>query len=310
MRRSLLFALIVTLLAATNVFAIGEARMTGKVLDAQTKKPIENAVITVDATEERTVHQEFKARKDGSYAVFLLYGTIHYKFTVSAPGYEPYVETMKLKLAEPNAKDFFLSKPGAAAVASSGMTESKEKVDPAVDAYNAGAQLANSGDLDGALAKFDEAVAAKPDLLAGWMAMAKTALKAKKYPKAIEAANKVLEIDNEDADMWTVLFHSYSATGNKAKAAEAEKKMPANAGSLFNQAARAINEGNDGEAEKLLRQAVEVDPAMSQAYYELGMVYVRGGKNADAKSMLTKYLELDPSGKDAATAKEMLNYLQ
>jgi tetratricopeptide (TPR) repeat protein len=305
-----LLALIVTLLAATNVFAIGEARMTGKILDADTKQPIENAVVTADATEERTVHQEFKAKKDGSYAVFLLYGTIKYKFTVTAPGYQPYVETMKLKLGETNAKDFFLSKPGTTQVASSGMTEAKEKADPAVDAYNTGAQLANSGDLDGAIAKFDEAVAAKPDLLAGWMAMAKTALKAKKYPKAIEAANKVLEIDNEDADMWAVLFHAYTATGDKAKAAEAEKKMPANAGSLFNQAARAINEGKDADAEKLLKQAIEVDPAMGQAYYELGMVYVRMGKTADAKAQLTKYLEVEPAGKDAATAKEMLNYLK
>lgn len=307
MRRSLLFALIVTLLAATNVFAIGEARMAGKILDAETKQPIENAVVTVDATEERTVHQEFKAKKDGSYAVFLLYGTIKYKFTVTAPGYQTYVETIKLKLTENNLKDFYLTKPGAAA---GGVTTEKVKADPAVEAYNAGAQLANNGDLDGALAKFDEAVAAKPDLLAGWMAMAKTALKAKKYPKAIEAANKVLEIDNEDSDMWTVLFHAYTATGDKAKAAEAEKKMPANAGTLFNQAARAINEGKDGDAEKLLQQAIEIDPAMGQAYYELGMVYVRMGKNADAKASLTKYLEVDPNGKDAATAKEMLNYLK
>ncbi len=307
MRRSLLFALIVTLLAATNVFAIGEARMAGKILDAETKQPIENAVVTVDATEERTVHQEFKAKKDGSYAVFLLYGTIKYKFTVTAPGYQTYVETIKLKLTENNLKDFYLTKPG---VAAGGATTEQVKADPAVEAYNAGAQLANNGDLDGALAKFDEAVAAKPDLLAGWMAMAKTALKAKKYPKAIEAANKVLEIDNEDSDMWTVLFHAYNATGDKAKAAEAEKKMPADAGTLFNQAARAINQGKDGEAEKLLQQAIEIDPAMGQAYYELGMVYVRIGKNADAKASLTKYLEVDPNGKDAATAKEMLSYLK
>jgi len=309
MRRFLPLALIVTFLAATNVFAIGEARMTGKVLDAATKQPIPDAVVTADATGERTVHQDFKVKKDGSYAVFLLYGTIKYKFTVKAPGYQSYIEEMKLKLGEPNVKDFLLTKPGAAQVGSTG-SESKEKSDPAVDAYNEGASLANSGDLAGAIKKFEEAVAAKPDLLAGWIALAKISLKAKEYPKAINAAQKVLEVDDSDADMWGVLFNAYTATGDKAKAAEAEAKMPQNAGALFNQAARLINQQKDGEAEKLLKQAIEIDDTMAVAYYELGMLYVRAGKNAEAKTALSKYLELDPNGRDAATAKEMLNYLK
>lgn len=311
MRRTLALTLILLALPATHAFAVGEARMTGTVFDAETKKPIEGAVITADATAERTVHQKFPAKKDGKYTVFLLYGTIPYKFTVSAPGYEPYVETMKLKLGETNARDFFLAKPGAGSSGTTAATvQVTERKDPAVDAYNEGAQLANGGDYAGAIAKFEQAVAAKPDLLAGWMALAKTAVKAKLYPKAIEAAKKVLEIDDEDTEMWAVLHQAYTATGDKANAAIAEKKMPANASSLFNEAARLINQGKDGEAEKMLRQAVEIDEKMAVAWYELGMVYVRTAKNADAKLALMKYLELEPAGKDAPTAKEMLNYLK
>ena len=311
MRRTLALTLVLLALPAAHAFAIGEGRMTGKVLDAETKQPIEGAVVQADATKERKVSQKFAAKKDGTYAVFLLYGTIPYKFTVTAPGYEPYVETIKLNLGETNTKDFFLAKPGSGASAPSQVNvESREKSDPAVDAYNEGAQLANSGDVDGAIAKFEEAVAAKPDLLAGWMALAKVAVKAKQYPKAIDAAKKVLEIDDEDADMWAVLYQAYTATGDKANAAIAEKKMPANAGSLFNEAARLINQGKDAEAEKVLKQAVEIDEKMAVAWYELGMVYVRTSKNADAKQALARYLELEPNGKDAPTAKEMLNYLK
>ncbi len=40
------------------------------------------------------------------------------------------------------------------------------------------------------------------------------------------------------------------------------------------------------------------------------MLQVRTGKNADAKANLQKYLELEPNGKDAATAKEMLKYVK
>jgi tetratricopeptide (TPR) repeat protein len=311
MRRSLALSLILLSLAATNAFAIGEARMSGKVFDAATKQPIEGALITADAAEERTVHQTFPVKKGGAYNVFLLYGTVKYKFTVTAPGYDPYVETIKLKLGEGNPKDFFLSKTGTnAAQPANAAVEVKEKADPAVDAYNEGAQLANAGDLNGAIAKFEASVAAKPDLLAGWMALAKTAVKAKQYPKAIDAAKKVLDIDNEDSDMWNVLYQAYTATGDKANAAIAQKKLPANAGSLFNDAARLINQNKDSEAEALLKQAVAIDEKMSAAWYELGMLYARASKNPDAKAALTKYLELDPNGKDAATAKEMLNYVK
>ena len=80
MRRSLMLALALTAFAA-NAFAIGEARITGKILDTVTKKPIADAVVTVVATEGKTFKQEYKAKADGTYAIFLLDGTLHYEFT-------------------------------------------------------------------------------------------------------------------------------------------------------------------------------------------------------------------------------------
>ena len=110
--------------------------------------------------------------------------------------------------------------------------------------------------------------------------------------------------------MYSVLYNAYMATGDKVKAAEAKKKMPANAGALFNDAAKLINSGKDADAEALLKQAIVADEKFAPAYYELGMLDVRLGKNADAKTNLQKYIELDPSGKDVSTAKEMLKYVK
>lgn len=305
MRRTLALSLITLMLTAANAFAVGEARMNGKILDKDSGQPIADAVIKLSVTEPKNIEKETKSKKDGSYALFVLDGTIHYTLTVSAPGYVTYQEKpYKMRIGEPNPKDITLTKTGVAAAAAEAAA-----ADPAAVAYNEGAQLANSGKIAEAIARFEAAVAAKPTLTPAWIALAKTQLKQKNHAKAIEAAKKALEIDDEDVEMWSVLAQAYTATGDKANAAAAQKHLPANAGQLFNDAAALINKGNDGDAEPLLKQAIAVDAKMAVAYYELGMIYVRSGNSGEAKSNLQKYLELDPSGKDSATAKEMLKYL-
>jgi len=310
MRRSLALCLLMLAAVANSAFAIGEARVTGKVVDGTTKQPIPNVKINVKALEGKTFNQDFPAKPSGEYAIFLLDGTIKYRFTYTADGYAPYSEDMKLKLGERNDKNIELNKGNAAAPASGGKIEAKTVVDPSVAAYNAGAALANAGDDAGAIKKFQESVTTKPDMIAGWEALAKIQLRSKDYKGAVESAQKALAIDSSEAEMNGVVYEAYAGLGDKAKMAEWKKKLPANSGSLFNDAAKLINAGKDAEAEPLLKQAITADDKFANAYYELGMLYVRLQRNADAKTNLEKYLELDPKGKDAATAKEMLNYVK
>jgi len=308
MRKTVAMSLMIIAAVSANLFAMGEGRLTGKIIDAVTKNPIPNATILVVSTGARNFKQEFKAEKDGTYRILLIDATLTYTMTWSAPGYQPVTEPMKLKLGDVTNKDVALNPANARATSSAPAPEAKP--DPSTAAYNEGAQLFNASKYPEAAAKFTEAVTAKPDLIAGWQALARTEIQTKEYAKAIEAANKALAGDPDEVDMYAVLYTAYTATGDKAKAAEAKKKLPANAGSLFNDAAKLINSGKDAQAEPLLKQAIAIDDKFAQAYYELGMVYVRMGKNADAKANLQKYLDLEPNGKDAATAKEMLKYVK
>jgi tetratricopeptide (TPR) repeat protein len=309
MRRTFALAVLAIMAVAGNAFAIGEARMQGKITDAATHKPIPNAVVIIDAVTGHRVHNEFKADKDGAYRFLILDGTLQYKVTYKAEGYAPVEYTFKPSLSEINTKDVTMA-PGSAGGAVAGAAPAAAKANPAVAAYNEGAELANAGKLPEAIAKLEEAVAAKPDLTAGYEALAKLYIRSKNYDKAIDRANKALEIDTDNQDMFGVLADAYTAKGDKVKAAEYRKKLPADASSMFNEAARLINAGKDGEAEPLLKGAIAANDKFAQAYYELGMIYVRTQKNADAKTNLEKYLELEPNGKDAATAKQMLNYVK
>lgn len=305
MRKAVAMSLLVIAAVAASLFAVGEGRLTGKITDAVTKQPIPNASILVVSTGGRNFKQEFKGDKDGSYRLLVIDATLPYKITYSAPGYQGQEIPMKLKIGDVTVNDVALVPASAAAP-----KPAESKPDPAVTAYNEGAQLYNSGDFAAASAKFQEAVTAKPDLTAGWQALARTTLQTKEYARAIEAASKALAIDPDEPDMYTILYDAYTATGDKAKAAEAKKKMPADAASLFNDAAKLINSGKDSDAEPLLKQAIGIDEKFAPAYYELGMVYVRMQKNPEAKANLQKYLELQPNGKDAGTAKEMLKYIK
>jgi tetratricopeptide (TPR) repeat protein len=308
-RSSLALSAFMFLFLATNAFAGAEARMTGKILDAVTKEPIPNAVMNLSAVSGKTVKNTVKSRKDGAFTLTVLDGTLRYKFVITAEGYAPYEEEIKMTIGETNHRNFELQKgPGQTVQAEVQMQQAA--ADPAVTAYNEGATLMNSGDVAGGIVKFEAAVAAKPDLTAGWMALAKAHLRAKNYQKAVDAGKKALEFDNEDTDMWNVLYQSYNALGDKANAAAAQKKLPANPTQLFNEAARLINQNKDEEARPLLEQAVAADAKFAIGFYELGMVYARTGKTAEARQALEKYLELEPNGKDAGTAKEMIGYLK
>ncbi|HXA16020.1 MAG TPA: tetratricopeptide repeat protein [Thermoanaerobaculia bacterium] len=308
MRKTLAVCVLALMVVAGNAFALGEARIQGKITDAATHKPIPFAEIIVDAVTGHTVHNEYKADKDGVYRFLVLDGTLSYKFTYKAAGYANVEQTMKLTLGDINTKDVTMA-PGSGTTQAAA-APAAAKADPAVAAYNEGAELANAGKVPEAIAKLEEAVTAKPDLTAAYEALAHLYLRNKNYDKAIERANKALEVDNDNQDLFSVLTEAYTAKGDKAKAAEYRKKLPADAASMFNEAAHLINSGKDAEAEPLLKSAIAANDKFAPAYYELGMLYVRTQKNADAKTNLQKYLELEPNGKDAATAKEMLNYVK
>ena len=63
---------------------------------------------------------------------------------------------------------------------------------------------------------------------------------------------------------------------------------------LVNQSIDVQNKGDYDLAERLLQEALELDPGVKQAYNNLGAIHAQRGEHGRAKEMFQKALELDP----------------
>jgi len=98
--------------------------------------------------------------------------------------------------------------------------------------------------------------------------------------------------------------------GDKTAAAQWRKKYeeanPDSPEILYNKGVEAYNKGKMKEAEAELSKALEAKPDLAMGHFLLGMVSFNLNKKAAAREHLQKYLDLDPNGKEAATARELL----
>ena len=75
---------------------------------------------------------------------------------------------------------------------------------------------------------------------------------------------------------------------------------------IYNKGVEAFNAGDPKGAKVQLLKTLQVAPTYAEAYYLLAMVEFTENNLKGTKQNLEKYLEMAPSGKNAATAREML----
>lgn len=311
-------AALATFLAPSLLHAGAQCRLLGTVTDSS-GAPLEGATVTVTTPSLRTLKLTQKTDAKGKYSLVLQDCTMPYHVAFEKEGFAPASEDKKIPINDQGTVDMKLSKaseakgapgvpgkPGGAPVPSSG--------DQAIAAFNAGVDAMNTGDKATAETKFQEAVAKNPDLPAGWQALASLAYQKKDYAKALEYGQKAVDLDPTLTDLYPVLAESAKATGDKKGAAEwTAKYAEANPDSpeiLYNKGIDAYNKKNLKEAETYLTKAAEAKPDFALAHFWLGMTSFTLNKKPAAKEHLEKYLQLDPNGSEAATAKELLPLLK
>lgn len=295
------------LITALTALAGSQGRVVGKVTDGK-GNPVEGAKITITTSALSKFKLELTSDKDGKWQTILNDATLVYTYLFEKQGYISVKTDKKVPVAstgEPLNVELLTADQAIA----KGVVKTVE--DPFTKTFNEAVDKLKEEDLDGAWAKAQEAMVLGPDKAVAWKLGASLASKRKDWDKVVEMGEKSLALDPENTDLYGPLIEAYRAKGNKAKVVEYEKKFaaanPDKPETLYNQAVELYNKGDAKAAEPILKQILVANPDYANAHYLIGMCYVNLGKVPELRKHFKEYLRLDPKGKEAGTAKDMLD---
>jgi tetratricopeptide (TPR) repeat protein len=304
--RALLGAVLALLLLPATLLAVQQGRITGKVTDGA-GAALSDVNITITTKALTNFKREIKTDKNGKYGTIVEDATLVYHYRFEKQGFIPWEQDKKIRVGESEVLDVQLLTQTQAI--EKGVVKQVE--DPFTTTYNAAVEAYQAGDFEAAFAKAQEAIKLGPDKAIAYNLGATIALKKKDWNNTIALGEKSLALEPDNTSLVGMLMDAYRAKGDKAKAAEYEKKYiaanPDQPEVLYNQAVELYNKNDFKGAEPLLRKVIEGKPDFAKAHYLLGMSCVNLNKIPDMKKHLSEYLKLDPKGADAGTAKEMLD---
>jgi len=201
------------------------------------------------------------------------------------------------------------------------------------EAFNAGVDAQNAKNWDGAVQNFEKASQLDPSQNVVWgrladsyISLAGTKTGAEQedalnkgvaaYQKAIEMKPDAPEYHNNYALALAKQKKFPEAQAELTKAAQLD---PTSAGKYYyNLGAVLVNTGQTDQAVEAFKKAIDADPNYAEAYYQYGVTLLgKASLGPDGKMVpvagtaeaFQKYLELQPNGKDAEAAKQMLTTL-
>jgi len=296
-------------------------------------KPISGATVELVNSQTGTKY-ELKTNSKGTfYSVGLGLGVYHASLIKDGQVIDEHGNVV-IEASGERQCDFDLSKDAATASEQQQKASAQQKSNEKIKGLNASLaqakELEGAGNYDQAITVLKQATQVDPsqDLVWAYLGDAQRGAgahatdaqaKAKDYQDAVESYQKALAIKPTNGAYMGQLADAYAKSGQTDKAVEtyaaAAQADPANAGAYYyNQGAVLTNTGKIDDAITAFDKSIQLDPTRAAAYYWKGVNLIGKATMKDNKMVapagtaeaFNKYLELDPNGKYADAAKQML----
>ena len=182
--------------------------------------------------------------------------------------------------------------------------------------FDEGVALSKSGDMDGSIAKFNEAIAQAPNCHDCYYNIGYAHSQKKEWDKAEAAYKRATELKPDYAEAWGGLANTYNsqkkldlaleASANAAKYGGSGGGGGGSASALYNQGVILWNQSKYAEAKEKFEAATKADASYSDAHYRLGMANLNLGDMPGAVAAFEGYLKAAPTGEYAEQVKGIL----
>jgi tetratricopeptide (TPR) repeat protein len=319
--------------ACLSVQAESTGRISGQIL-TKDGKPVPGIKVNLKRT-DRNWTKDLTPDKNGKYLQVGLEPK-EFELSITAEGYSDYKELIKIPLGDVLVKNVTMltqAESRTKTLASGGTPAKAEDPGAALDsegreAFNQAIPFYNEGKYEDALPLVEKAYkilgdakakltdeTAKAELDAQFLKIERVLGICLAQAGAVKEAGepyllKALERNPKDERVLNALIATSKAKQDKA----AETKYTAaleviqgpNPDVVYNKGVEAFNNGHSKEAKAYFLKALEISATYAEAHFLLAMVEFGDNNLRGTKQHLEKYIELAPTGKNAATAKEML----
>ena len=262
----------------------------GKVVD-ETGKPVEDVTIEVTRPDDPEFRLTETTDGKGRFSIKLEQPKASYLYKLTKDGFDPSIVTLDAKPGAKASYEVVFARSDSEAV-----LERR-----AIEAYNAGADAFNQGDLDSALARMEEAAELNPALLDAQLALAEILLAKEDHGGAVGAAERALELAPHDAKAHSIRLEAALKMDDEERLAEivtATQGTEAAANSavlLFNDGVYANQQGDPATMVRRFEQAVSLDPKLAPAYSALAVAAYNSGNYEKAHDYAARLVDLEPS---------------
>jgi tetratricopeptide (TPR) repeat protein len=288
----------------------GEIRGKVRILVTDIKgNPVPGVKITLVSQKSSVIRHEIFTNDKG----LAIHGSLEnhvFTFTFEKEGYLTQTKMIKIPLGLLQREEIVLR-------TQADVTLEIQASDPhgqAINLYNEAATFLQKEDYEKALELLKESIALDGSIHQAHYEAGKACFMLGRYEKAAAYANETLLLKPDFAPAYRLLAAVAEKKGDPEGSTRYTKLAQETGGisgtDKFNEAIEHVNKGEMEAAIPLLEEAVQLDPKLADAFYQLGLAYLNRGQNEKAILNLEKYLELKPDGENASTARSLLEFLK